>query len=238
MPRSWPGAPRAGRRPPRSGARLALGELLADAQDRPQAGVHRPAELASDQRVGLAGVAAPLRVADDHPVGQADQHRRADLAGVGALQLVMDVLGADAHVRHRRPWPSASRTAARRTNGGQMTRVHAGHVASGPRSSRASSPASAGVVCIFQLAAMMTGRIARIMPEPPAPRSAARCSIRSSARWTDERWSRETFGQLGQGRLGCRPSGVCDEAHDRWLLGEPSVRLELVDRRRAGGRRR
>ena len=46
---------------------LALVELLADAHDRPEAGLDRPAQLATDELVGLAGVAAPLRVADDHP---------------------------------------------------------------------------------------------------------------------------------------------------------------------------
>ena len=60
--------PRAGASTTSPGAPgLALGELLADAQDRAQAGLDRPAELAADQLVGLAGVAAPLGVADDDP---------------------------------------------------------------------------------------------------------------------------------------------------------------------------
>ena len=60
---------------------------------------------------------------------------------------------------------------------------------------RASSPASAGVVCIFQLAATITSRIRWIMPEPGWPgtggrraSSVASRSSRSSARWTAERW--------------------------------------------------
>ena len=54
---------------------------------------------------------------------------------------------------------SASRTAARQTNGGQITRVTPG---TRVRDAivRASSPASAGVVFIFQLAAITTGRMA------------------------------------------------------------------------------
>ena len=36
-------------------------------------------------------------MADDDPARKADQHRRADLAGIGAAQLVMDILGAYAH---------------------------------------------------------------------------------------------------------------------------------------------
>src|SRR3954451_19027985 len=53
---------------------------------------------------------------------------------------------------------SASPTAARQTNGGQITRTTPGTFV---RSAmvRASSPASAGVVCIFQLAATMTSRM-------------------------------------------------------------------------------
>ena len=74
---------------------LALGELLADAQDRPQARLARPDELAADELVGLAGVAPPLGVADDDPRRQADEHRGAHLAGVRPGGLVVDVLGAD-----------------------------------------------------------------------------------------------------------------------------------------------
>ena len=51
--------------------RLALGELLADAHDRSQPGLDRPAQLAPDELVGLAGVASPLGVADDDPGRQA-----------------------------------------------------------------------------------------------------------------------------------------------------------------------
>ncbi len=70
------------------------------------------------------------------------------------------------------PAARASRTAARQTNGGQRIRTTPGSRVR-LAISRASSPASAGVVFIFQLPATMTGRIARIMPEarprPPPP---------------------------------------------------------------------
>ena len=81
---------------------LAFLEPLPDAQDRPQPGIDRASELAPDELVGLEGVAAPLGVADDDPCREADEHRRRDLAGVRALQLVMDVLGPDTDVGIRR----------------------------------------------------------------------------------------------------------------------------------------
>ena len=48
-------------------ARLALGKLLADAEDGPEAGLDGPAELAADQSVGLTGIATTLGVAEDDP---------------------------------------------------------------------------------------------------------------------------------------------------------------------------
>ena len=56
-------------------ARLAVGELLADAQDRAQAGTDGTPQLAADQLVGLARV-APRSVADDDPF--------ASVASIGA----------------------------------------------------------------------------------------------------------------------------------------------------------
>ena len=125
-------------------------ELLADAQDRPQAGLDRPAELAADQLVGLAGVPAALGVADDDPRREA---RRAS---------------APRSRRCRRPasswwtfWAptptSGSGSASASRDGGEAHERRADDAGdarprgSGRRSSRASSPASAGVVCIFQL---------------------------------------------------------------------------------------
>ena len=78
---------------------LPFGELFADAQDRPQPGVPRPVELAGDDLVRLAVIAAPLGVADDHPRREAHEHRGAHLAGVRSRQLVMDVLGTDGDPR-------------------------------------------------------------------------------------------------------------------------------------------
>ena len=54
---------------------------------------------------------------------------------------------------------SASRTAARHTYGGQITRVTPGSLVR-DAIVRARSPASAGVVFIFQLAAITIGRMA------------------------------------------------------------------------------
>ena len=130
-----------------------------------------------------------------------------------------------------------------------MTRVDARLRGSAPAIVRASSPASAGVVCIFQLAATITSRIARIMPErgsaagtrpdgavrrAAGPRrssgwSASR-SIRSSARWTAERWSSSRSASSARRRLRRLAAGVGDEPDDVRLVGEPAVRLELGDR--------
>ena len=96
--------------------------------------------LRADQLVGLAGVAPPLGVADDDPGREARQHRRGDLARVRAGQLVMDVLGTDADVGSVSA--SASRTAARHTNGGQITRVTPGFAR--PRGDRARQLAGVG----------------------------------------------------------------------------------------------
>ena len=75
--------------------RLAVGQDLTDTQDRAQACVHGAAELAPDQLVGFARVTAALGVADDHPCGEPGQHGSRRLAGVRALELVVDRLGAD-----------------------------------------------------------------------------------------------------------------------------------------------
>ena len=59
------------------------------------AGTPRIRELGGNLRVRLAGVAASLRVTDDHPAHEPLQHRGGDLTGVGARQVVMDVLRSD-----------------------------------------------------------------------------------------------------------------------------------------------
>ncbi len=53
--------------------------------------------------VVLAGVPPPLGVADDDPRREAYEHRRGDLPGERAGQLVMHVLGADSDVGRRPP---------------------------------------------------------------------------------------------------------------------------------------
>ena len=73
---SWPAHGRLGP------AGLALVELLADAQDRPQADLGAAQQLAADERVGLALVAAALRVADDRPGGQAGTSIGAEISPV------------------------------------------------------------------------------------------------------------------------------------------------------------
>ena len=75
---------------------LTLVQQLAHAEDGAEAGVHRPPQLAADEGVGLAGVAPALGVAEDDPRDEPRQHRRAHLARVGAGELVVEVLGADA----------------------------------------------------------------------------------------------------------------------------------------------
>src|SRR5476649_2858141 len=107
---------------------------------------------------------------------------------------------------------SASRTAARHTNGGQITRWTP---STSVRMARvvASSAASAGVVCIFQLAAMITGRITG---------SCQSCPLRVGGQQLDplERpldgrtMDEEVLAQLSQRRLGRRPASSRGQAHD------------------------
>ena len=170
-PRSWPVDERLGR------GRAALPdlELLADAEDRPQAALDRPPELLADPLVGLGVVAPPLAVADDHPRREAGEHRRARCR------------------RCTRPRARGGRPGRRRRRPSPRERVADGREADERRADdprrpparavraaivAASSPASAGVVFIFQLAAMMTGRMARIMPEA---RSRGRAACRTAA---------------------------------------------------------
>ena len=225
-------------------ARLALGELLADAQDRAQARLDRAGELPADQLVGLARVAPPLGVADDDPVREAGQHRRRDLAGVGALELVMDVLGADPDIGVRLGERVADGGQA--TNGGQMTRM-----TPSPRVRaaivRARSPASAGVVCIFQLAATITSRIAANHARAGRAGRGRRAGLGIDRRQALEPLERaldggamdlEPLGQLGEARLRRLAPRLRDEPDDV-RLGRPAGRRPRACRsRRAAGRRR
>ena len=147
---------------------------------------------------------------------------------------------------------SASRTAARATNGGQMTRTTSGSRVR-PAMVRASSPASAGVVCIFQLAATITSRIVA---------NHARAATSNAARWSatsratparrrprpDARAARVPAGPL----IGGSPSrsassdrvasGVArraggDHPNDRRLDGKTPVGIERRDRVQLAARR-
>src|SRR2546422_2203961 len=63
---------------------------LADADDRREPVGHGRADLEIDHRVGLADLLAPLGVAEEHPAAaDLDEHRRRDLAGMGASRLVV-----------------------------------------------------------------------------------------------------------------------------------------------------
>ena len=171
QPRTWPVDDL--QRPPG----FALGELLADAQDH--------AQPAASRARGASGRSArPSRrrrgAAREWPtiahVARPAQHRRARSRRCTRRR---PRGGRPGRRRRRRGRPaprrrsaaSASRTAARHTNGGHSTRVTPSTRGPRRRWSRASSPASAGVVCIFQLPATITGRIGRIMPA-----RAARCA--------------------------------------------------------------
>src|SRR5207247_334256 len=75
----------------REGESLApLLRRLADAEDRREPVGHGGAELEIDDLVGLADLLAPFGVADEHPTAaEVGEHRRRDLAGVGARGLVV-----------------------------------------------------------------------------------------------------------------------------------------------------
>ena len=78
------------------GAVLALLEALAAAQDHAEAGGERGGRLGRDKLVALAEDGAALRVAEQDPLEPGvDELRRRDLAGVGAVALVVQVLGRD-----------------------------------------------------------------------------------------------------------------------------------------------
>ena len=103
-----------------AGLALVLG--LADAEDRLEARLQRRGHLLLQRAVGLAEVLAPLGVAEHHAVdAELGQHRRRDLAGVGALGLLVHVLGADAHAGRR----AAADATSSAVNGTQIADVDA-----------------------------------------------------------------------------------------------------------------
>jgi len=87
---------RAGGRPRRGLAFLALRLALAQADDRHQAGRGGGARLRGDGGVGLVMRGAALRMADDDiRTTEVGQHGRGDVAGVRALGLAVAILAAD-----------------------------------------------------------------------------------------------------------------------------------------------
>ena len=78
---------------------LALFERLADADDRNEARIQRNLRLGSDDLVGLTIERATLGVANQHPAHfQIHQHARGNFAGVGAILLGREILGAEGDV--------------------------------------------------------------------------------------------------------------------------------------------
>ena len=149
-------------------------------------------ELAADQLVGLAGVAPALGVADDDPVREAGEHRRRDLAGVRALELVMDVLGADPDVRVGLGERVADRGEADERRADDPG--HAGHPR--PRRDRPREVARVGRGRVHlpiagddhvthRAESCQSGRGLRTAA---VRLDVARRSSRSRARWTAERW--------------------------------------------------
>ena len=199
-------------------SRVAIGQLLADTQDRTEAGLDRPSELAPDPLVGLAMIAAALRVAHDDPACQVDEHRRGDVTGVCASQLVMDVLGANGDVRIGRgegiadgsegdEWraddasdaldPGSTGDRDRQLAGLRWSRVHlpvrSDHDGAHARDHARGRPIPAGpgelrdeVSGVGRTVAGVR-RARRAAPSPSWGVATSR-SIRSSARWTVERW--------------------------------------------------
>jgi len=99
-----------GREPVRHGARdlpsddlerpagVALGLGLADADDRNESRGVRRFGLRPNHRVGFAVVGTALGMADDDEAAAGvPQHRRRNVAGMGALRLGMAILGAEQH---------------------------------------------------------------------------------------------------------------------------------------------
>ena len=158
---------------------FALGELLADAEDRAEAGLDRPGELAGrSARPSRRGRGGAREWPTITQFGEPDEHRRRDVAGVGAGELVVDVLGADPDVG-----PLGQRVADR----GEAHERRADD----PRDARDAGPARdrrgrarrrrPGSCSSSSCAAMMTGRIARIMPEGPTRPAASARRPRSAA---------------------------------------------------------
>ena len=164
---------------------------------------------------------------------EADEHRRGDLAGVRALQLVMDVLGPDPDVRVR--------SGQRVTDRGQADERRADDPgdAGDPRARRDRPGQLAGLgrggvhlpVGGHDHVTHRLDHARAACPGPgPSGSSVASRSSRSSARCTAERWisSRSaSSARLASGRLATR---LGHEPDDVRLVGQPPVGVERRDR--------
>ena len=217
--------------------RLALGELLTDAEDRTEAGFEDARELPADQLVALGEVAATLGVADDDPVGEPDQHGRRDLAGVGALQLVVDVLRPDLDVGVR----LGERVADRRE--GDEGRTDHPDDPVPPRPSRDRPGEVAGVGGgrvhlpirgddhVTHRAESCQSVVARMCRRPSVglvghgePLEALERALDGGA------MDLEPLGELGETRFGGLAAGLRHQPDGVRLRPEPAVGVERVDR--------
>ena len=179
-------------------------------------GLDGPPQPAADQLVGLAGIPTALGVADDDPGREAGEHRRRDLAGVRALELVVDGLRADRDGRvslgerltdcreadeRRADHPhDAGHPRSLRDRAGKLAGIGGRRVHLPVR--RDDDISHAGIMAERQLAAPLwrprrlsvRGRhhveVRRRPWRRPIPSSSwsASRSTRSSARWTADRW--------------------------------------------------
>ena len=230
---------------------LALGELLADAQDRPQPGARRARRSLRPISSSVSPASRRRsRVADDHPRREAGQHRRARSR------------------RCRRPasswwtfWAptatSGSASASASRDGGEAHERRADHADdagdAGPRrrSSRASSPASAGRRVHLPVAprtitsahrrgsCQSRGRVDGAARRPAASSSWSGQALDPLERALDRRAVEVAAARRARASVA---SGVSRRASatDRTtygLVGQPTVRLERRRSPRAGGRR-
>ncbi len=237
------GAARAGvARPPTAAPGLALGELLADAQDRAQPGVDGAAELPADQLVGLAGVAAPLGVADDDPRREPDQHRRARSRRCTRRP----ARGGRSGRRPRRRGSAVGERVADRGEADERRADdpgHAGHAR--PRGDRRGQLAGVGRRRVHlpvgghdhvahRRESCQTRRA--VGAAGGAGSSSARRSMRSSARWTAERCSSSRSASSVRVASGVSRRASATSADDVRLLREPAVGVEDARSRPAAGR--
>ena len=197
-------------------------------------GVHGTAELPADQLVGLARVAPALGVADDDPGrparrASARRSRRCRRPG-SSWWTFCAPMPTSGSVSAR-----ASRTTARLTNGGQMTRVTPGHPR--PRRDRPREVAGVGRGRVH----LPVGGHDHVTHRRNHAR-AGRAGTAGSASMRREALEPlegpldrgsvdlEAFGQLGQARLGCRAARIRHAPDDVRLGRQAPVGVERRDR--------